>query len=79
MQDVTSVDALSDAGLDAIINQVFARKNEAHPAVVAFKSASDTLIAGPIQVLNFSYFPTTYPRSFAATTPCGLKAAARCR
>ena len=60
MQDVTSVDALSDAGLDAIINQVFATKNEAHPAVVAFKSASDTLIAGPIQVLNFSYFPEIF-------------------
>ena len=64
MQDVTSVDALSDAGLDAIINQVFATKNEAHPAVVAFKSASDTLIAGPIQVLNFSYFPNDFPEIF---------------
>ena len=48
MQEVTSVAALSAAGRDAIINQVFATKNEAHPAVVAFKSASDTLIAGPI-------------------------------
>ena len=48
MQEVTSVDALSDAGRDANINKVFAKKNEAHPAIVAFKSASDTLIAGPI-------------------------------
>ena len=64
MQEVTSVDALSDAGRDAIINQVFAPKNEAHPAVVAFKSASATPIAGPIHVLNFSYFPDDFPELF---------------
>lgn len=64
VQEVTSVEALSDADRDAIIVQVFGTDDEAHPGIVAFKSAGDTLIAGPIQVLNFSYFPRDFPETF---------------
>ena len=64
VQEVTSVEALSDSDRDAIISQVFGTDAEAHPGVAAFKSAGDTLIAGSIQVLNFSYFPGDFPESF---------------
>ena len=64
VQEVTSVEALSDADRDAILHQVFGTNDEAHPGVAAFKTAGDTLIAGPIQVLNFSYFPGDFPETF---------------
>jgi sulfate adenylyltransferase len=64
VQEVTSIEALSGADRDAIISQVFGTDDEGHPGVAAFKSAGDTLIAGPIQVLNFSYFPGDFPESF---------------
>ena len=64
IQEVTSIEALADADRDQIISQVFGTDDEAHPGVAAFKSAGDTLIAGPIQVLNFSYFPGDFPETF---------------
>ena len=64
VQEVTSIEALSGTDRDAIISQVVGTDDEGHPGVAAFKSAGDLLIAGPIQVLNFSYFPGDFPESF---------------
>ncbi len=64
IQEVTSIEALSDAERAAIITQVFGTDDDAHPGVAAFKAAGDTLIAGPIEVLNFSYFPGDFPATF---------------
>jgi sulfate adenylyltransferase len=64
IQEVASVEALSDADRDSIISQVFGTDDEGHPGVAAFKASGDTLIAGPIQVLNFSYFPGDFPETF---------------
>ena len=64
VQEVASIETLSDADRDQIIARVFCTEDEKHPGVAAFKSAGDTLIAGPIQVLNFSYFPGDFPETF---------------
>ena len=64
IQEITSVESLSDAERAAIIAQVFGTDDDAHPGVAAFKAAGDTLIAGPIEVLNFSYFPGDFPATF---------------
>ncbi len=64
IQEVTAVELLSDAERAAIIEQVFGTDDDAHPGVAAFKAAGDTLIAGPIEVLNFSYFPGDFPATF---------------
>ena len=64
IQAVTAVESLSDEEQAAIIAQVFGTDDDAHPGVAAFKAAGDTLIAGPIEVLNFSYFPGDFPQTF---------------
>lgn len=64
IQAVTAVESLSDEERAAIIASVFGTADDAHPGVAAFKAAGDTLIAGPIEVLNFSYFPGDFPQTF---------------
>jgi len=64
IQEISAIETLSDADRDAIIGQVFGTMDEAHPGVAAFKSAGNTLISGPIEVLNFSYFPGDFPETF---------------
>ena len=64
IQEVTAVESLADEERTAIVAQVFGTDDEAHPGVAAFKAAGDTLIAGPIEVLNFSYFPGDFPQTF---------------
>ncbi|MEE3258620.1 MAG: sulfate adenylyltransferase, partial [Candidatus Latescibacterota bacterium] len=64
IQEATAIEVLADADRDQIISQVFGTDDEAHPGVAAFKASGDTLIAGPIQVLNFSYFPGDFPETF---------------
>ena len=64
IQEVTAIEVLADADRDQIISQVFGTDDEGHPGVAAFKASGDTLIAGPIQVLNFSYFPGDFPETF---------------
>lgn len=64
IQEVRAVETLSAADQAAIIEQVFRTSDEAHPGVGAFKAAGDTLLSGPIQVLNYSYFPGDFPDTF---------------
>jgi sulfate adenylyltransferase len=64
VQEVRAVEPLSAADQAAIIQQVFRTSDEAHPGVAAFKAAGDTLVSGPIQVLNYSYFPADFPDTF---------------
>ena len=64
IQEITSVEPISDAEKDEIAQQVFGTTDDAHPGVAAFKGMGDTLLAGPIEVLNFSYFPGDFPDTF---------------
>lgn len=64
IQEVRAVETLSAADQATIIEQVFRTSDEAHPGVAALKAAGDTLISGPIQVLNYSYFPGDFPDTF---------------
>ena len=64
VQKVTAVEPLSTQSAPPSIEQVFGTDDDAHPGVAAFKAAGDTLIAGPIEVLNFSYFPGDFPATF---------------
>ncbi|MCC7261962.1 MAG: sulfate adenylyltransferase [Candidatus Latescibacteria bacterium] len=64
IQEVRAIETLAAADQAAIIEQVFRTSDEAHPGVAAFKAAGDTLLSGPIQVLNYSYFPGDFPDTF---------------
>ncbi len=64
IQEVEAIERLSDAELDFIVERIFQTRDRAHPGVANFYSLGNYLIAGPIQVLNFSYFQQDFPDTF---------------
>jgi sulfate adenylyltransferase len=64
VQDVESVEALTDAQLDTIVRTVFRTKDRKHPGVETFTSLGRHAVSGPIRVLNFSYFEQEFPDTF---------------
>ena len=64
MQEVTAIDTLSPENLDFIAEQVFGTLDREHPGVAAFFEQGSTLIAGPVDVLNYSYFADEFPETF---------------
>ena len=64
IQDVTSVDTLSDDQIVRITEQVFGTQDRDHPGVATFRASGNRLVAGPVQVLNYSYFERDFPDTF---------------
>lgn len=64
IMDVVAVEAVSDEQIDFIAEKVFRTLDPKHPGVDTFKSLGRTLLSGPIEVLNFSYFPEEFPDTF---------------
>ncbi len=64
VQEVTAIDEFSRDELETVAQQVFGTLDAAHPGVDAFLSQGKYALAGPIQVLNFSYFQTDFPDTF---------------
>ena len=64
IQDVTTIEQASPAQMEQMTQKVFRTTDPKHPGVAAFNSVGNTLISGPIQVLNFSYFATDFPETF---------------
>ena len=64
IQDVTSVETLPDDQIRLITEKVFGTLDPNHPGVATFTAAGNTLVAGPVQVLNYSYFEQDFPATF---------------
>ncbi|WP_444930015.1 sulfate adenylyltransferase [Microbulbifer sp. SSSA002] len=64
VMDVEAIETVSEEQMDTMAEQVFGTLDEKHPGVATFKSAGRTLISGPIEVLNFSYFQSDFPDTF---------------
>lgn len=64
IQTVTEVSQFSDAEINTIVQAVYGTLDTAHPGVEAFLAQGRNLVAGPIQVLNFSYFETDFAETF---------------
>lgn len=64
VQTITAIEHVPPAAMTEIINEVFGTDDPAHPGVATFRSQGDTLISGPIEVLNFSYFERDFPETF---------------
>ena len=64
IQDVTSIDTLSDEQLAGIAEKVFSTLDPDHPGVATFMASGNHLVAGPLQVLNYSYFEQDFPHTF---------------
>jgi len=65
IQRVDNVEKLSDEDTDVIVKNVFGTNDDNHPGVKAFKEQGKYIISGSIEVLNYSYFPSDYPDTFA--------------
>ena len=65
IQRVENVEKLSDEDIDVIVTNVFGTNDDNHPGVKTFKGQGRYIISGSIEVLNYSYFPSDFPETFA--------------
>jgi len=68
IQTVEAVDTATPEQMAFMTQKVFATDDPEHPGVKAFNSVGNTLISGPIVVLNYSYFKTDFPETFRTAT-----------
>ena len=71
VMDVEAVESISDAQNAFMAEKIFRTLDPEHPGVATFNSLGDTLLSGPIQVLNFSYFQTDFPDTFRTAVEIG--------
>ncbi len=64
VMDVVAVEQVSDEQMAFMVQKIFRTRDDKHPGVATFTSLGRTLLSGPIQVLNFSYFQTDFPDTF---------------
>jgi sulfate adenylyltransferase len=64
IQTVSTVETLTDKDVEEICQSVYGTTDDAHPGVATFKSQGKTVLSGPIEVLNLSYFETDFPETF---------------
>ena len=64
VMDVEAVEPVSEEQIDFMAEKVFRTLDPKHPGVATFRGLGNTLLSGPIEVLNFSYFQTDFPDTF---------------
>ena len=64
VQDVETMETLSDDELRLITEKVFGTLDPKHPGVATLISLVRQIISGPIRVLNYSYFEQEFPDTF---------------
>ena len=64
IMDVEAVEQASDEQISFMAEKIFRTLDENHPGVSTFSGLGRTLLSGPIQVLNFSYFQADFPDTF---------------
>ena len=64
IQTVASIEMLSQDELDHITEKVYATTDTKHPGVATFTSLGKHVVAGPVEVLNYSYFASEFAETF---------------
>ena len=64
LMEVDAVEQVNDEQMAFMVQKIFRTSDPKHPGVATFTSLGRTLLSGPIQVLNFSYFETEFPDTF---------------
>ena len=64
IQQVDSIEAISDEAMALMTEKVYATNDAEHPGVAAFNAQGRIAISGAIQVLNYSYFATDFANTF---------------
>ena len=68
IQDVEAIEKATDEQMKFMAEKIFGTTDDKHPGVANWLAAGNTFISGPIQVLNYSYFPTDFPGTFKTAT-----------
>ena len=64
VQTVTQIDEFTEQEIQAVSQAVYGTTDQAHPGVDAFVNQGRFVVAGDIQVLNYSYFETEFGDTF---------------
>ena len=64
VMDVQGVEPVSSEQLVAMAQKIFGTVDPKRPGVATFTTLGDTVLSGPIQVLNYSYFQSEFPETF---------------
>jgi sulfate adenylyltransferase len=64
VQEVDSVEILTDKEVEQVLAHVYRTTNLQHPGVATFSALGRQVVAGAVQVLNYSYFETDFPTTF---------------
>ncbi|MGI9388172.1 MAG: sulfate adenylyltransferase [Methyloligellaceae bacterium] len=64
IQHVEAIDMFSSDDIEELTAKVYGTTDQKHPGVAEFLSQGNKAIAGPIRVLNYSYFATDFPDTF---------------
>lgn len=64
IQTVAAIEEFSDSEFSTMTEQIFGTLDKTHPGVATFTGLGRFAISGPIEVLNFSYFPQDFPDTF---------------
>ena len=64
-QKISAIEKLADEEVKYLADKIFGTTELEHPGVANFLSLGNYLISGTIEVLNFSYFPSEFPGTFA--------------
>lgn len=64
IMEVQAVETFTDEEFTMMTEKVFGTTDPAHPGVADFTSQGRVAVSGPIQVLNYSYFPVDFPDTF---------------
>lgn len=64
IMNVAGLEQVTDEQIDFMAEKIFRTLDPNHPGVATFKSLGRTMVSGPIDVLNFSYFQADFPDTF---------------
>jgi len=64
VMDVETVESFTDEERDHMAGKIFGTRDREHPGVGTFMESGSYCVSGPVQVLNFSYFPVDFPETF---------------
>jgi sulfate adenylyltransferase len=64
VMNVAAVETVSAEQITFMAEKIFGTLDPKHPGVGVFTQLGNTLLSGPIEVLNFSYFETEFPDTF---------------
>ena len=64
IQDVESIDEATDEQMKFMAEKIFATTDMEHPGLKNFLTVGRFFVAGPIQVLSYSYFAADFPETF---------------